>query len=125
VVITVSWQSGQQPQLAQSVARWSFEASQIVSPCEVDNTQRSKYVFDLLGLAIGTMIAVIPAGALAGRETLCGGISGASHGNMSSATLPHVWMAAASDQNVKAGTLIASFASGPGLPIAGALYRKC
>ncbi len=46
-------------------------------------------------------------------------------GNMSSATLPHIWMAAAADPNVKAGTLVASLAFGPGLTIAGALFRKC
>jgi predicted naringenin-chalcone synthase len=46
-------------------------------------------------------------------------------GNMSSATLPHIWMAVAADPNVKAGTLVASLAFGPGLTIAGALFRKC
>ncbi len=46
-------------------------------------------------------------------------------GNMSSATLPHIWMAAAADPDVNAGTLIASLAFGPGLTIAGALFRKC
>ncbi len=46
-------------------------------------------------------------------------------GNMSSATLPHIWMAAASDKRVEAGTLVASLAFGPGLTIAGALFRKC
>ncbi len=46
-------------------------------------------------------------------------------GNMSSATLPHIWMAAASDPSVKAGTLVASIAFGPGLTIAGAVFRKC
>ncbi len=46
-------------------------------------------------------------------------------GNMSSATLPHIWMAAASDKDVGAGTLVASLAFGPGLTIAGALFRKC
>ncbi len=46
-------------------------------------------------------------------------------GNMSSATLPHIWMAAASDPAVSAGTLIASLAFGPGLTLAGALFQKC
>ena len=45
-------------------------------------------------------------------------------GSMSSATLPHIWMAAAGDPNVKAGTLVASLAFGPELTIAGALLRK-
>ena len=46
-------------------------------------------------------------------------------GNMSSATLPHIWMAAASDNNIKPGALVVSLAFGPGLTIAGALFRKC
>jgi predicted naringenin-chalcone synthase len=46
-------------------------------------------------------------------------------GNMSSATLPHIWMAAASDAGVKPGTLITSLAFGPGLTVTGALFRKC
>ena len=46
-------------------------------------------------------------------------------GNMSSATLPHIWMAAASDRDVKPGALVVSLAFGPGLTIAGALFRKC
>jgi predicted naringenin-chalcone synthase len=47
------------------------------------------------------------------------------HGNMSSATLPHIWMAAVADQGIKPGTLVISLAFGPGLTIAGALFRKC
>jgi predicted naringenin-chalcone synthase len=46
-------------------------------------------------------------------------------GNMSSATLPHIWMAALSDPDVRPGSLVASLAFGPGLTIAGALFRKC
>jgi predicted naringenin-chalcone synthase len=46
-------------------------------------------------------------------------------GNMSSATLPHIWMAAASDESIKPGALVVSLAFGPGLTIAGALFRKC
>ncbi len=46
-------------------------------------------------------------------------------GNMSSATLPHIWMAAVADPDIKPGTLVASLAFGPGLTIAGALFRKC
>jgi len=46
-------------------------------------------------------------------------------GNMSSATLPHIWMAAASDAAVRSGTHMISLAFGPGLTIAGALFRKC
>jgi predicted naringenin-chalcone synthase len=46
-------------------------------------------------------------------------------GNMSSATLPHIWMAIAADNTIRPGTLLASIAFGPGLTIAGALFRKC
>jgi predicted naringenin-chalcone synthase len=46
-------------------------------------------------------------------------------GNMSSATLPHIWMAAASDTGIRSGAVIVSLAFGPGLTIAGAIFRKC
>ena len=45
-------------------------------------------------------------------------------GNMSSATLPHVWQAMLDDAAVPSGTLIVSLAFGPGLTISGALLRK-
>jgi predicted naringenin-chalcone synthase len=45
-------------------------------------------------------------------------------GNMSSATLPHVWMRLAQDAGVSPGTLILSLAFGPGLTMCGALFRK-
>jgi predicted naringenin-chalcone synthase len=44
------------------------------------------------------------------------------HGNMSSATLPHVWMRL--DESAAPGTLIASLAFGPGLTVCGALFEK-
>jgi predicted naringenin-chalcone synthase len=47
-----------------------------------------------------------------------------NYGNMSSATLPHVWKALLEDEAVPAGTLIVSMAFGPGLTISGALLRK-
>jgi predicted naringenin-chalcone synthase len=46
-------------------------------------------------------------------------------GNMSSATLPHIWMAAATDTDIRSGAVIVSLAFGPGLTIAGAIFRKC
>jgi predicted naringenin-chalcone synthase len=46
------------------------------------------------------------------------------HGNMSSATLPHIWMHLLADASVPAGTLIPSFAFGPGLTVCGALLEK-
>jgi len=45
-------------------------------------------------------------------------------GNMSSATLPHVWQAIASSASVSDGRLIVSLAFGPGLTLSGAVLRK-
>jgi predicted naringenin-chalcone synthase len=45
-------------------------------------------------------------------------------GNMSSATVPHVWQAMASDASVRAGAPVISLAFGPGLTICGAVLRK-
>jgi predicted naringenin-chalcone synthase len=45
-------------------------------------------------------------------------------GNMSSATLPHVWAGMLSDDQVPSGTLITSLAFGPGLTLYGAMLRK-
>jgi predicted naringenin-chalcone synthase len=47
------------------------------------------------------------------------------HGNMSSATLPHIWMRILDDRDVPAGTLIPSLAFGPGLTVCGGLLEKC
>jgi predicted naringenin-chalcone synthase len=46
------------------------------------------------------------------------------HGNMSSATLPHIWMRLLADPEVEIGTLIPSFAFGPGLTVCGGLFEK-
>ncbi len=46
------------------------------------------------------------------------------HGNMSSATLPHIWMRLLDDPRVPRGTLIPSLAFGPGLTVCGALFEK-
>ncbi len=46
------------------------------------------------------------------------------HGNMSSATLPHVWQHVLDDPDVPRGTVIPSLAFGPGLTICGALLEK-
>jgi predicted naringenin-chalcone synthase len=47
-----------------------------------------------------------------------------THGNMSSATLPHIWHRLLGDPDVPSGTLIPSLAFGPGLTVCGALLEK-
>lgn len=47
-----------------------------------------------------------------------------AYGNMSSATLPHVWATMLADPDLPSGTLISSLAFGPGLTVYGALLRK-
>ena len=46
------------------------------------------------------------------------------HGNMSSATVPHIWMRIVADANVAPGTPVLSLAFGPGLTVCGALLSK-
>jgi predicted naringenin-chalcone synthase len=46
------------------------------------------------------------------------------YGNMSSATLPHIWNKMGKDPRIKKGQLIVSMAFGPGLNIAGAILEK-
>jgi predicted naringenin-chalcone synthase len=45
-------------------------------------------------------------------------------GNMSSATLPHVWAGMLTDAEVLPDTLITSLAFGPGLTLYGTMLRK-
>jgi len=47
------------------------------------------------------------------------------YGNMSSATLPHIWMTVAGAADVPAGTPVVSLAFGPGLTLSGAFMVKC
>jgi predicted naringenin-chalcone synthase len=47
-----------------------------------------------------------------------------TRGNMSSATLPHVWELVVHDETIKKGQPIVSLAFGPGLTIAGVLLQK-
>lgn len=47
-----------------------------------------------------------------------------TRGNMSSATLPHVWELIANDKSIASGTYVISLAFGPGLTIAGVLLQK-
>jgi predicted naringenin-chalcone synthase len=46
------------------------------------------------------------------------------HGNMSSATLPHIWQRLLDDRAIGRGTLIPSLAFGPGLTMCGAVLEK-
>jgi predicted naringenin-chalcone synthase len=46
------------------------------------------------------------------------------HGNMSSATLPHIWLRLVHDPAIAIGTLVPSLAFGPGLTMCGALLEK-
>ena len=46
------------------------------------------------------------------------------YGNMSSATLPHIWQRIAQDEHVPAGAPIISMAFGPGLTICAAVMSK-
>jgi predicted naringenin-chalcone synthase len=46
------------------------------------------------------------------------------HGNMSSATVPHIWMRIVADANVATGTPVVSLAFGPGLTVCGGLFQK-
>lgn len=46
-------------------------------------------------------------------------------GNMSSATLPHIWQRMLQEEEVKVGTPIVSLAFGPGLSVCGAIMEKC
>jgi predicted naringenin-chalcone synthase len=46
------------------------------------------------------------------------------HGNISSATVPHIWMRIVADPNVAPGTPVVSLAFGPGLTVCGALFQK-
>jgi predicted naringenin-chalcone synthase len=45
-------------------------------------------------------------------------------GNMSSATLPHIWAKILADAGVSPGTHVVSLAFGPGLTVTGALFEK-
>jgi predicted naringenin-chalcone synthase len=46
------------------------------------------------------------------------------HGNMSSATVPHIWMRIIADAAVAPGTPVLSLAFGPGLTVCGGLFQK-
>ncbi len=48
-----------------------------------------------------------------------------TRGNMSSATIPYIWSEILQDEDVKAGTYVATVAFGPGLTLTGAILKLC
>jgi alkylresorcinol/alkylpyrone synthase len=46
------------------------------------------------------------------------------NGNMSSATLPHIWQKILLDPAIPDGTLVCSLGAGPGLTLSGMVFRK-
>ncbi len=46
------------------------------------------------------------------------------HGNMASATAPHIWKLIAESQAIRSGTKVLSMAFGPGLTVIGAVFEK-
>ena len=47
-----------------------------------------------------------------------------NYGNMSSATLPHIWESMLEDDRIQDGTPIVGLAFGPGLSICGTILEK-
>ncbi len=45
------------------------------------------------------------------------------HGNMSSATLPHIWQQILKDRSLPDGTVVVSLGAGPGLTLSGMVFR--
>jgi predicted naringenin-chalcone synthase len=70
-------------------------------------------IIDLIEKDLG----LLPAQVQASRKVL------ADRGNMSSATLPHVWKEILTDPSVPDGKAVVSLAFGPGLTISGGLFR--
>ena len=67
---------------------------------------------------VSEVLELRPAQVQASRDVLF------DYGNMSSATLPHVWQRVLADDAVESGTLVLSLAFGPGLSVCGGLFRK-
>jgi len=66
---------------------------------------------------VGEWLNLVPSQLQASREILF------ERGNMSSATLPHIWDRLLQNPQTKPGTLVVSLAFGPGLTIYGSLMR--
>jgi len=67
---------------------------------------------------VGEVLELAPAQLQTSRDVLF------DYGNMSSATLPHVWQRIVADDSVQPMTLVLSLAFGPGLSVCGGLFRK-
>lgn len=67
---------------------------------------------------VATLLELTPEQVAASRAVL------KACGNMSSATLPHIWAGLVEDASIPSGTLITSLAFGPGLTVYGAVLRK-
>ena len=67
---------------------------------------------------IADLLALAPGQVQASNDVLL------NHGNMSSATLPHIWKALLEDPSVPPGALVVAMAFGPGLTVSGAVLRK-
>lgn len=67
---------------------------------------------------VETMFSLEPHQIVHSKEVLY------HYGNMSSATLPHIWDKISRDSAVSHGTYILSLAFGPGLTLCGALFQK-
>lgn len=67
---------------------------------------------------VAALLELAPQQVEAGRAVL------RDCGNMSSATLPHIWARHAADAELKSGAIVTSLAFGPGLTVYGAMLRK-
>lgn len=67
---------------------------------------------------VSEVLELSPAQVQASKDVLF------DYGNMSSATLPHVWQRVLQDDGVPTKTLVLSLAFGPGLTVCGGLFRK-
>src|SRR6478752_5150680 len=67
---------------------------------------------------VAEVLELLPAQVQASRDILF------EYGNMSSATLPHVWQRMLTNDAIQPGTLVLSLAFGPGLTVCGGLFRK-
>jgi predicted naringenin-chalcone synthase len=88
------------------------------------------------GISPADIVAVHPGGpkiiegvqqalALSDEQVRCSQEVLYDRGNMSSVTLPTIWSRLLRDPSIQPGTRVISLAFGPGLTIAGAVFRRC